>query len=202
MPASRVEGEQPTASAPSAGYTYAPLVHSSKATDEAEGGHVILTSVPPTNEAPGSDVEHDGKLLLGSVCGGTVKNQLLLRTWSGKAVSKRMFVDALKEYAGLTGSEDIARITGRSMRVTGAQMMRLAGFDVEQVKLLGRWQNTAQGLCYLRDSVTKCDLSEKVTKSITAPTAVQAKQVKSEFGLSAATPRSSKRWNKLRGHRR
>ena len=72
------------------------------------------------------------------------KNQQVLRTWSGEPVTKRMFVDALKEYAGLTGSEEIARITGRSMRVTGAQMMRLAGFDVEQVKLLGRWQNTAQ----------------------------------------------------------
>ena len=35
---------------------------------------------------------------------GLPKSQQILRTWSGEPVTKRMFVDALKEYASLTGT--------------------------------------------------------------------------------------------------
>lgn len=80
--------------------------------------------------------------------------------------------------------------------------MMLAGLDIEQVKLFGRWRSTAQCLRYLRDTAINTRLIEKYLKNKEGPTATRVQQANAENEASTPKPRSSKRWSELRVRRR
>ena len=66
--------------------------------------------------------------------------------------AKQVFKEALKDMAHTMGMASTERITGHTMRVTGAQDMLKAGFELEQIKqkMFGRWQSLLQLFKYLR----------------------------------------------------
>ena len=74
----------------------------------------------------------------------------------GKAISKALFTKTLLEGARLseqplTNLDGSLRVSGHSLRASGAQLLARLGFDLLNIQLLGRWGSTAL-LSYVRDA--------------------------------------------------
>ena len=74
----------------------------------------------------------------------------------GKAISKIHFTKTLLEGARRSGqqlsnSDGSLRVSGHSLRASGAQLLARMGFDLLNIQLLGRWGSAAV-LSYVRDA--------------------------------------------------
>ena len=76
---------------------------------------------------------------------------LVLKTDKTQA-SKDNVITVLKEYGAHLG-DAAQRITGHSMRVTGAQRMAGAGIQPEVIKAFGRWGSSQQMAKYAREAL-------------------------------------------------
>jgi hypothetical protein len=76
----------------------------------------------------------------------------LVPDFLGMHVTKRAMTTAFGIVAHASGPADDARITGRSARVTGAQLMARAGISEGRIQVFGRWRSSAV-LGDLRDSL-------------------------------------------------
>ena len=111
-------------------------------------------------------------------------------------------VKALKRFGRHLGLEDVSRITGHSMRTTGAQQLALAGFSTEQIKAFGRWKGSEQMPKYARETViaetamkqTMNSANKSASSNTSMVTAISAR------GSSKASV-GPERWTKLSGHR-
>ena len=70
----------------------------------------------------------------------------------GTQATKANVVAALKEYGAYLGDAP-ERVTGHSMRVTGAQRMAGAGVQPEVIKAFGRWGSSQQMARYAREAL-------------------------------------------------
>ena len=86
------------------------------------------------------------------LCLGRQPFQHLVRARNGSQVDKETLVCTMKEHAQAQGLEDVSRITGHSMRATGAQRWAAKGVELEVIRLFGRWKSTKQLMKYVRDA--------------------------------------------------
>merc|ERR1712194_741824 len=76
-------------------------------------------------------------------------------TSDGKVISKERMTETIVESARLLGvalasADGSGRVSGHSLRATGAQGLARAGLDVWAIQLLGRWGSTSV-LYYIRE---------------------------------------------------
>jgi hypothetical protein len=76
----------------------------------------------------------------------------LVPDFLGGRVTKRAMTAAFIVVAKASGMQEGQRITGHSPRVTGAQLMALAGISEWRIQVFGRWGSSAV-LGYLRDTI-------------------------------------------------
>ena len=83
----------------------------------------------------------------------------------GQFVSKRAATLTFQKLAALTRTN--TRVTGHACRVTGAQAMAVAGFDIGLIQAFCRWGSRAV-LEYVRDChlCSATDVAEKVAKGL------------------------------------
>ena len=113
--------------------------------------------------------------------------EALLQNEEGNGLSKSATVCLLKSFAVAHG-HDATRITGHSMRVTGAQLLATAGLSTEQIRIFGRWGSVASMAKYTREAHI---LPEAIAKALAARHGRQ----------STARAPAAKRWCKLRTDR-
>ena len=160
------------------------LVEASKTDGAAEGVTRTLACTCPAMDCPVKAAM--------SLKQGRQPYQYVVRTRTGQAVSKETMVDAIKGYAELLGQENVSRVTGHSMRVTGAQRLLRAGLPLGQVQLFGRWHTAGEALRYLRDTA--------INKQILREAMVRTSGRPKEPGATKQGP--SRRWEKVLAHRR
>ena len=82
---------------------------------------------------------------------GLEAGERVLQDKDGRGLSKKDTIRLLKAFAA---SQDVdpTRVTGHSLRTTGAQQLAEAGLSSEQIKLFGRWASSANMLKYARDA--------------------------------------------------
>ena len=86
-------------------------------------------------------------------------------TRDGTAVSKEALIEAMKEYCRLHGMQDVTRITGHSMRTSGAQRWAAAGIDLEITQLFGRWECARQMMKYVREAALSIKCTKKIART-------------------------------------
>ena len=82
---------------------------------------------------------------------GKAADELVLQNKGGSGLSKRATVRLLKAFASSQDC-DTARVTGHSMRTSGAQHLADAGLSTEQIKMFGRWGSTSNMAKYTREA--------------------------------------------------
>ena len=111
---------------------------------------------------------------------GLSEDDRVLQDKQGRGLSKRDTVRLLKAFAA-SQKADTTRITGHSLRTTGAQHLAEAGLSSEQIRLFGRWASSANMLKYARDAHIRPGLIADALKKRHCPTA-------------APSGRARKRW--------
>ena len=96
----------------------------------------------------------------------------LFPTLQGTAISKQNFVKTVLEGARRTGQQQqnadaTLRLSGHSLRATGAQHLARLGADLLSIQLLGRWGSTAV-LSYVRDAAVGPDAARSRSRALGA----------------------------------
>ena len=78
--------------------------------------------------------------------------QHLVQTKVGTPVSKAALIRAMKSLATSLGHPRADRITGHTLRTTGAQRMASAGISEEKIRMFGRWRSDEM-LAYVRETL-------------------------------------------------
>ena len=125
-------------------------IAASKTDTMAYGAVRTLPCTCPQRECPVAAVKR--------LCLGKQPFQRLVQSRQGVVVTKEKMVEALKEFGVKSGMADITRITGHSMRVTGAQRLVKAGLSMDQIKLFGRWKSSNHMFAYLRETAINADI--------------------------------------------
>ena len=120
------------------------LVETSKVDIEARGAKRSLECTCPLADCPVKAARR--------VCEDLSRDEHIVQDRAGGPVSKEKMIAVLKDLATLRGAVDVTRITGHSMRVTGAQRLINAGLSLEQVRAFGRWKSVGLALRYLRET--------------------------------------------------
>ena len=116
---------------------------------------------------------------------GLKENDRVLRDKEGRGLNKRDTVRLLKAFAE-SQEVDTTRITGHSLRTTGAQQLAEAGLSSDQIRLFGRWASSANMLKYARDAhIRPSVIAEALRKRQRSPAPPKV--------------RARKRWGTLRG---
>ena len=85
---------------------------------------------------------------------GLSEEDRVLQDREGRGLSKRDTVRLLKAFAA-SQKAVTSRITGHSLRATGAQQLAEAGLSSEQIRLFGRWGSSANMIKYARDALIR-----------------------------------------------
>ena len=88
---------------------------------------------------------------------GLKEEDRVLQDKEGRSLSKQNTVRLLKAFAA-SRNRDTTRITGHSLRTTGAQQFAEAGLSSEQISSFGRWECSANMLKYARDAHIRPDI--------------------------------------------